>query len=254
MNMKRCCIVVTSYKNELDENEKHNIDRLFSLYYNKYDIVLIYPNNKSIKYYENNFKFSDILLLDQKYFDTYPDGYNCLMLSSFFYKLFTKYKYILIHHPDSYIIKDELEYWISKEYEYIGSPFLYDIFPNNISNVAELYLNNNNINKTNDMNGGLCLKKVSWFIKMTEKYETQLIELSKKFKLNEDQIILMLNVLNVNLSKYNFPKFKDSVNFSWSAKPYLLAQINNNELPFGIHAYNTLYKYFYEQYDLTKKI
>ena len=39
--------------------------------------------------------------------------------------------------------------------------------------------------------------------------------------------------------------FKESINFSWSAKPYLLMQINNGELPFGLHAYNTIYKYLY---------
>ena len=252
--MKTCCIVVTSYKTSLDENEKLNIDRLFSLYKDKYDIVLVYPNNKKIDWYNKNFNFTDILLLDSIYFDSYPDGYNSLMLSNFFYKLFAKYKYILIHHPDSIIIKDELEYWINKDYEYIGSPFIYDIGPNNVDIMTSIVTNNSNLNFVNDMNGGLCLKKISWFLDITEQYETKLQQISKSLKLNEDQILLMLNLLNLDLSKYKFPKFKESINFSWSAKPYLLMQINNGELPFGLHAYNTIYKYFYENSDFMKKL
>lgn len=248
--MKDCCIVVTSYKEELAENEENNIKRLFSLYKGKFDICLVFPNNKKLDYYNNIFDFDNIFLLDPYYFEVYPDSYNEMVLSNFFYKLFSTYKYILIHHPDSYILKDELQYWIDKDYDAIGSPFIYDVGPKNI---AILDIFKRYISYGNDMNGGLCLRKVSTFLYFTEKYEDKIKQLYKQIKLNEDQTLTIFSILQEDLSKFKFPKFTEAIKFAWSAKPYLLSQISNFELPFGLHAHETIYKYFYDALDIDKE-
>jgi hypothetical protein len=50
------------------------------------------------------------------------DGYNQLLKSSVFYDRFSKNKYLLICQLDCLVLSDNLEQWLSREFDYIGAP------------------------------------------------------------------------------------------------------------------------------------
>jgi len=80
------------------------------------------------------------------------ESYNRLLLSVEFYLRFSKYDYMLICQPDAYIFRDELDYWCSCGYDFIGAPLI-GLF--------------NDTKFTTNMrvgNGGLSLRKISTFI------------------------------------------------------------------------------------------
>lgn len=89
------------------------------------------------------------------------EGYNKLLLSTAFYKSYSEYEYLLISQLDVWAIRDDLDFWCTKGYDYIGAPFLVlgeldtaksgspDDYPGGVFRVG---------------NGGFSLRKVSAMI------------------------------------------------------------------------------------------
>ena len=50
--------------------------------------------------------------------------YSNLLLSEGFYERFSAFEWMLVCQLDAWGFRDELEYWCSKGYEYIGAPFV----------------------------------------------------------------------------------------------------------------------------------
>ena len=49
--------------------------------------------------------------------------YNQLMISPDIFNFFSAYSHILIHEPDSIVLKDDLDFWCAKGFDYIGAPW-----------------------------------------------------------------------------------------------------------------------------------
>ncbi len=157
------------------------------------------------------------------------------MLSSLFYERFIDNEYILIHQTDVYIFKDELEYWCDKNYDYIGAPWLVNMvgwLPKYNKVVKRLHkmLRLKALNKTG--NGGLSLRKTNAFIKNLKLFKNQ----RNKWKANEDSFFShCVGLLN---PFFKIAPLNESIKFAFDAAPHLAYRKNNNQLPFGCHAWH----------------
>ncbi len=259
--MKECCIVIPVYKENLSENElisfKKGIDTL-----RNYHISIISPainldnyttilaeekiTNYSIDHFKNHY-FKNIY------------GYNKLMMSIAFYKYYAKYKYILIYQLDAYVFKNELAYWCSKNYDYIGAPWF---------TRHESFESGDTLWRVG--NGGFSLRKVQFFIDLLKRkqpiYGKNLIaeknDLSKNKYLIQRFILSILytlgyknnikyflrhndtqeddfymNLLSNSLIKFNCPTPEEGIKFAFERSPQYLYELNNKQLPFGCHAW-----------------
>ncbi len=119
-------IVIPVYKELPDEDEVISLKQVLRILpHDKYAIIS--PNGLNLTYYENILKEFDaaysIEYFDLSYFNNGLEGYNQLMLSQNFYNRFLDSEYILICQLDACVFKDELEYWCTQGYDYIGSPW-----------------------------------------------------------------------------------------------------------------------------------
>ena len=192
-------------------------------------------------------------------------GYNRLLLKPSFYKRYSNYKYILICQLDVWIFKDELAYWCSQNYDYIGAPFLLenDMYFRYKKTPAD-YPNA----KFKVGNGGLSLRNVSTMIKVLTKarysfhkiYTWKMLQNAAKtkkrhafsflyylyyfyplnfmcchsfFPINEDAVI---SIYIHRHTKFSMPPPQVAAKFSLDSYPsYWLKQ--QKQLPFGGHAY-----------------
>ena len=164
-----------------------------------------------------------------------------MMLSADFYKKFTQYKFILIHQLDAYVFKDDLLYWCSRNFDYIGAPhpqhtnqhgdiqFLksYTKFIKTINNAF-----GTSLTVSNAGNGGLSLRKTAkcyWLVKLLRG------KVNKWGKNNEDGFFKYWgNLLN---PFFRLPNDKTALRFSIEQLPAdALVQLDN-QLPFGCHAF-----------------
>lgn len=140
--MKKYCIVIPVWKEELDCVEEISLKRLRKILIddkinngvwnktkNYTSVYLICPENLNTSKYEEiyNIGNSEIDLkkktFDNKYFKS-TDTYSQLLINYDFYNSFSDYEYMYIYQLDCYIFKDELNLWCSKDYDYIGGPIL----------------------------------------------------------------------------------------------------------------------------------
>jgi hypothetical protein len=75
------------------------------------------------------------------------DAYNRLMVHEPLYRWLAHYEFHLVHQTDAFVIEDQLDYWVGKGYDYIGSPFWRDDDPQK------------NLGLTSVGNGGFSLRR-----------------------------------------------------------------------------------------------
>lgn len=240
MNRNKCVIVVPIYKTEFNYDEYQSVSQLFKVLGN-YDIIAYCPESLNLTYYINTFNFTNYYVFWDEYFTEYPGGYNKLMLQTGFYEMFSNYEYMLVYQPDSWVFKDELEYWCNKGYDYIGAPFFF-------INENEWWLNICQIG-----NGGFSLRKISWWIYACDKYHEACEQIwhSGDTLYGEDHILTYLSLFGIN--DYNVPNIIEASAFSFDTDPQFAYLINQRKLPFGCHAYKKVIGHsFYDALNLYK--
>ena len=226
MNRNKCVIVVPIYKTEFNWDEYNSIKQLFKILpIEKYDIIAICPESLDLTYYKENFNFIDYYSFNDSYFNNYPRGYNELLLMPWFYKRFSKYEYMLIYQSDSWVFRDELEYWCNREYDYIGAPIIYQ-YPDYLN--CDIHIGN----------GGFSLRKISFYIYICSEYKglCSVIYGMNNALIGEDHLFLFIknSGLKINI---NLPSFSEAAQFSFDTNPHILYQLIDNKLPFGCHAH-----------------
>ena len=277
--MAQSIIVIPVYKSIPDMNELISFNQCIKILY-KHPMCLITHKELNITHYSDlfiNSKVSySVIYFENSFFENIT-GYNRLMLSLEFYKRFIKYEYMLLYQLDAYVFKDELDYWCTQGYDYIGAPLIED--------------KNGNANKyfLKGGNGGFSLRKTKYFletlsylgpiikpkeifINLREQLKNRLIHryfsfiirsfgyhnnvkyFINKTYINEDMfwtLNLHVSWVNKSITKKNawrYPKMPseiDAMKFSFERYPSFLFKENNFQLPFGCHAWQ---KFEYETF------
>lgn len=245
---KEVIILIPLYKKYLDDFEIKSLESI-NKNLKKYNIAFITPKSLDLdflKKYDIHFDYK-IQTFENQYFKSI-EGYNKLLLSSDFYKTFLEYEYILICQTDAYIFKDELNYWLSKKYEYIGAPWLdsknlyikHKIrkFYNNIKKYIGIkYRLYNHINQVG--NGGFSLRNTKKFYEISLNESEQIsyfLKNKEKENYHIEDVFWSLYVPK----KYTLikPDYKTALKFCIDRKPEIAFKINNNKLPFACHGFN----------------
>lgn len=121
MGKKTVVILIFSHKDELEHYEKISLRQCYRIL-GKHPIRLVCPKGTKTNCYKEIIPFLEVDFVDPEWMSTY-EMYNRLKISPFLYRLYQDYEFILTYELDAFVFRDELEYWCSKEYDYIGSPW-----------------------------------------------------------------------------------------------------------------------------------
>jgi hypothetical protein len=253
----QAAIAIPIYKENLSTSEKNSLQQCLKIFPNK-KIVFVAPKGLQVKDYNvQGLERCDVVYFNPLYF-TNVAGYNRLLLSKHFYKSFNVFKFILIYQLDAWVFADHLDLWCNKGYSYVGAPWFENFEESNSSN--KLWATGN---------GGFSLRKVDDFLQVFEVKEklfsfqflwskylhysffNKLLRLPKLiiqyywknkpeflyelFGENEDHFwSFHAKELNTNFTVANV---EDAVSFAFECNPKKMFELNNNQLPFGIHAW-----------------
>lgn len=266
-------VVIPIYKKNINIEEEASLRQCFKVLTN-YPLKLICPENLDITVYKQIAKEMDVQVsfipFDKEYFESIIT-YNKLMLSVNFYLKFVEYKYMLVYQLDAWVFRDELEYWCRQGLDYIGAPW-FDGYGN---------ADYNSSIKPYAGNGGFSLRNIQSFIDVLSVIKNKknscirmksimTINAETKFRLHKKYKILRIYFSKENLLKYYinnyyedlviveaFPKVKkdfrlakynEGLKFSFEVLPERLYELNNNELPFGCHAFSKYNYTFWKQF------
>lgn len=220
--MKKVCIVVPVYKQELNLFEKISLQQLLRVLGN-YPIYFVQPDSIQIHYEELNGYQYNICKFHKWYFQS-TETYSELMLSPFFYKSFLDYKYMLIYQLDSFVFFDGLSDFCDMDYDYIGAPQYHSWSKDVVVG-----------------NGGLSLRKIDSALYVTKKYEEIVKEpyYREYFKKWEDNFFSYCG--GKNEIKFTVPDISLANTFS------VVMDVENGiqnipvkGLPFGTHAWHRM--------------
>jgi hypothetical protein len=158
---RECHVVIPTHKHSLTGNEElalvNNLQTL-----SQWPSTILLPFGVPHDYYislARRHKLKVIIKNLPPGFLGSIEKYNRLLLSPTLYEMFLGFKYILIAQTDVWIFRDELQYWIDKNFDYIGAPLF---LPqkggkNDLKNRMLPY----------GGNGGLCLRNVEKTMELT---------------------------------------------------------------------------------------
>ena len=264
--MTKNVIVIPIYQLEFKNFEITSLLQGFKIL-NKHTIVFItYPNYPTILIEKmiGTIPYR-IEYFNNKYFKS-VDGYNELLTSLDFYQRFSQFEYMLIYQTDAYDFKDELDYWCSLNYDYIGAPW-FKGFKNASNN--DLFIGVGN--------GGFSLRKIDTFINFLRTYRVTIyqallinfnkkitflkkihallsyiknrnnnISITKKLDCNEDEFFCVHSEFLTK--KFRIPEPLFALKFSFEVLPERLYDLNDCKLPFGCHAWNLYYDTFWKKH------
>jgi len=269
---KDCAVIVPIYKDYvmLSSDEVWSYMQLLTIFPKRQKIIVTSKNVDILRYIEEARECGVSLkveIFDVSYFQS-TATYNELMLSSEFYRRFLLYDYMLIYQLDAYVFEDKLDYWMSKEYDYIGAPWFTHYGDHESGD--ELW---------EVGNGGLSLRRVKFyydlltykfilyrgldikhglyqFIKSLAKsfgYHNT-IKWHKKYMkgvLNEDCFLSYHLKEITNNPKFlpSIPSPQEAIAFAFEKSPSFLFEKNGRRLPMGCHAFMKYeYKNFWSAY------
>jgi hypothetical protein len=258
MAEKRVVILIIAHRAKLHPLEIISLKQCIKVL-GSYPITLVTPiglNVESYKKIDKNIKFD---FIDPKWQASYA-SFNRLKIEPFIYERYKAYDFILFYELDSLVFRNELQYWLDQDYDYIGAPVKI--------NSAIMPLEND-LNQFY-FNGGFSLRKVEshlrvlhtyrkllpqryikkWYSKyntngkianihrylgMSLGYQNNTHYENNFFRRNED-VFWSFYVPKV-IKWFRLPDSKQAIKFSFDKDPELLYKRNNDSLPFGCHAW-----------------
>lgn len=238
----RVKVIIPVYRPNFSPLESQSFNRAYEIL-NNYQIVAIKPQSLNLDALKTAFPRITIESFPDHFFDGY-DGYNRLMLSPDLYQRFIDTPYILIYQLDAYIFSDQLDYFVSKGYDYVGAPWLVrKLYRTQLfslilkirqekSNRKGQPCRQNLYNKIG--NGGLSLRKTQSSYEATIKYRERIefyLSHSNTPLYNEDVFWA------IEVPEFHYPAVNDALKFSFDKYPDLCYEENQDNLPMGCHGW-----------------
>lgn len=256
MHNGQAIVVIPVYKSQLDIYEQVSYQQCIKVLI-RYPIVLVAPTGLDLTYYTQLHPEVCIERFSPSYFANI-DGYNRLLLSKEFYLRFRVYEYILIYQLDSFVFRDELQYWCEQGYDYIGAPWFEKY---ELANAASplIGVGNGGFSLRDPKAFLRALHNFSWLERPAELWDNyrslkfaskvrNLPHLIRKltisnnsfhlfsdFRENED--IFWGKYINRNFCWFKVPDCEVALAFSFEVNPEQLFKMNNCTLPFGCHGW-----------------
>lgn len=220
---EQVAVIVPTYKAVLSETEYISLQQLFKVL-GHYDIWYVIPEKLDAEY------------LTKAMVKRFPDaffksiaGYNRLMLSTDFYRCFTKYKYILIYQLDALVFSDLLLEFCNLGYDYIGAPWLTGMSKRE----GERYI------YVKVGNGGFSLRNVHNTICLLERKKEEL----KEYSDSEDKFFAFNNS-----DFFRIAPVSHALKFAFEREVEKCMELNRDILPFGCHAWERYNYSFWKPY------
>jgi hypothetical protein len=245
--INKVCVVIPIHSSTPSKNELLSFAQCFKVLH-KHPIYVLAPQNLDLSAYQKLVPVFNVKFINPKW-QANILNYNKLKLSVFFYTLFKDYEYMLTYELDAFVFKDELLFWCEKGYDYIGAPWFEGYHSATIENKF-LGVGNSGFSLRNVAKMDKAIKNVFYdkygenagFKKLIHKSFRKLQNLlgenysiQRDFHHHEDFFIF--TEIATKIKDFKIAPINDAIKFSFETNPKQLFDINNQELPFGCHAW-----------------
>ncbi len=235
-------VVVTVVWRDMTPKERGALKQGIKVLGKRHAFVVLHPNSYQAGYLKEQYPEIELMPLPDENFKGI-DSYNKMMLNPWFYSLFPKYEYMLVYQIDAYVFNDQLDYWTSLGYDYIGAPWMLNDKPFNrlirqwFTRLLKLFpVRNNKVHSAHLFhevgNGGFSLRRIPKMKEIMEKNQDLIKNLIETHYFQEDVVI---SILLKEKEKLKMPNWHLALNFSFEKSPAWCFRLTHGVLPFGCH-------------------
>ena len=250
----RVNVVLPVYKPQLTDYERISLTQCVRVL-GHYPLWLAAPHSLDISAYRAIAPTIQVRTFDESYF-TDVQGYNRLMLSEEFYQAFSDQEYILIYQLDAFVFQDDLAYWCSQNYDYIGAPWLRDRDFTGVVDQLDFTIRKSvatwlNLKKPDGItpreitslntvgNGGFSLRRISAMLRWQKTFGQKIAEYERISMHQYHEDAFWSIEVNRYWPRLRIPNYRKALYFSIEFFPqWAVEHYNNGQLPFGCHAWN----------------
>lgn len=237
-------VVVTFVWRDMNDREQNAFCQGIKIL-GTHPFVVVHPQAYSVDYLKKKYNGITSLALPNEHFQS-VDTYNRMLLSPWFYRHFLDYEYMLIYQTDAYVFSDQLDYWTTMGYDYIGAPWMLNdnIYQRTIgqwiTRAKQLFpIHNNHVHSAHLFhhvgNGGFSLRRIPKMLEIMERNQDFISTLKGKHERQEDVVI---SVLLKEKEQLNIPSWRLALYFSFEKAPAKCLELTNGVFPFGCHDTN----------------
>ena len=205
------------------------VDRAFAILRHG-DWYFIAPQSLDTSFYEQRYgkpivRFPDACFASVR-------SYSRLLLTDEFYAAFAKYEYMLITQDDVYVLRDDLPHWLSRRFDYIGSPW---------PDGHEVGLNmsprpgiHGHVLKAYVGNGGFSLRRIAACRHLLAEFREEVAWWRENGRA-EDMFFAVFGQLS---QQFVLPNLRVAAAFAWETSLPRMHALCQGQLPMAIHAYS----------------
>ena len=255
--MKKVAVVIPFYKDQISAYEEIALKQCEKILAD-HPKIAIKPVNFDLPDVAKEVNFQNTISFDHRYFKSIS-GYNRLMLSAEFYKAFLDYEYILIYQMDCFVFSDQLHFWCSQNWDYIGAPWIKKTYHKSPFELQLLNLKqgiasrfnfaDNNIPNQYQLdnqvgNGGFSLRCVRKFHDLSILMKPLIDHyLSSEGNLYNEDVFWSLEV-NRESRVLNIPNSETALKFAVEVPSIKIEHLKTEDLPFGCHDWDRYADYW----------
>lgn len=274
-------VVIIVHKKHISIFENKSLAQCLKILKNN-DIFLVYPESLDLSEYSEYTNSLIKLPIDNSWLMSYQN-FNRLKINYFFYEKFKKYKFILFYELDSWVFTNQLSFWENSGFDYIGAPWYSLSSTLELNNLGvgnggfslrkvskhlkllkslRRYDVLKKFEKYNDFGIIPRLYKIIFLLKVASERQS-FLEIN--FYGQEDifwtcELVNGLNHFNSNsiilnflykiyvYKKFHVADYVSAIKFSFEMFPKELYRLNDNNLPFGCHAWQKYDPQFWDLY------
>lgn len=226
---EKCIAVVPVYKPALDALEAYSLDvSLAALPHRR--ALFVGPQGLDRTYYAARYPALDFVAFHEQFFQSI-EGYNRLLLSPAFYRVFEAWEFMLILQTDAVVLRDELDHWCAQPFDYVGAPW-----PDGVELLVNLgRFEGDRGRRVRAMvgNGGLSLRRVARHISLLEEFP----EAAAYFTQSGSSEDLFFSLMGQLSASFVIPNEITASRFSLELSPAYYHAVNGGHAPMGGHAW-----------------
>ena len=251
-------VVITFVWRDMTQKERSALNQGVTILHN-HPFVIIHPDSYSVDYLLRQYPEIQEMALPDEHFSSI-ETYNKMMLSPWFYGLWTQYEYMLVYQIDAYVFSDQIDCWTSMGYDYIGAPWMLNdnFYQNHIGHLItrllkRIPIRDHHVHSAHLYhqvgNGGFSLRRISRMKEIMECNKDLINSVNGKHEKQED---VMISIILREKENLKIPVWRLALLFSFEKAPAKCLKLTQGALPFGCHDtgghyWESFWKYYIPQ-------
>lgn len=228
--MSKVAIVVPIYQAQLSPLEHFSLSHSLARLQPGRAVYFVGPQGLDLSGYQTDFPGIPFIPFEPTSFNS-VQGYSRLLLSKAFYQRFEQHEFMLVLQTDALLLKDELDDWCARPYDYVGAPW-----PDGL----EIFLNLGRFEgalgkkvRTHVGNGGLSLRRIRPCMALLDEFP-EAADYFLKSGSSEDLFFGFVGPVSLD---FIMPNEFVAATFALELKPEYYLAANRGRVPMGGHAW-----------------